>query len=82
MYHAFTQELPASRQGLVTGLAGVAGWIMPAQAQQALGQLATRTGSLDAGLALAALLPLVPWILLAFAWGMDSREGRREPQAS
>ena len=82
LYHAFTQELPASRQGLVTGLAGVAGWIMPAQAQQALGQLATRTGSLDAGLALAALLPLVPWILLAFAWGMDSREGRREPQAS
>lgn len=82
LYHAFTQELPASRQGLVTGLAGVAGWILPAQAQQALGQLATRTGSLDAGLALAALLPLVPWLLLAFAWGTSDRQACGKPPAA
>lgn len=78
LYHAFTQEMPAARQGLVTGMAGVAGWILPAQVQQALGRLATRTGSVDAGLALAALLPLVPLLLLAFAWGEDDRGGRRE----
>jgi len=69
IYHAFTQELPGSRQGLVTGLAGVAGWIMPAWAHEWLGRVATRTGSYDAGLAVAGLLPLVPLALLALAWG-------------
>ena len=68
LYHAFTQDLPASRQGLVTGLAGLAGWIAPSLAHEALGRLKTATGSYDAGLVVAGLLPCVPLALLAWAW--------------
>ena len=35
LYHAFTQDLPAEHQGKITGIAGVAAWLVPAQAQRA-----------------------------------------------
>ncbi len=68
LYHAFTQDLPSTRQGLVTGMAGVAGWVSPALAHEALGRLTATTGSYDAGLAVAGMLPLAPLALLAWAW--------------
>ena len=64
LYHALTQDLPEQDQGLITGIAGVAGWLIPAQAQHLFGVLADRTGSFDAGLVVAGLLPTVALVLL------------------
>ena len=73
LYHAFTQDLPGSRQGMVTGMAGVAGWMTPAMAHEGLGRLKMMTGSYDAGLAVAGLLPCVALGLLAWAWRAGAR---------
>jgi ACS family hexuronate transporter-like MFS transporter len=64
LYHAMTQDLPERYQGRITGIAGVAGWLIPAQAQHLFGVLADRTGSFDAGLVIAGLLPAVALALL------------------
>ena len=74
LYHAFTQELPSSFQGRITGVAGVIGWIAPAQAQQAFGWLADRTKSYDAGLALAGMLPCVALVLIGLFWETRSKD--------
>lgn len=68
LYHAFTQDLPEEHQGKVTGVAGLAAWIIPAQAQRGFGWLADQTGSFDTGLALAATLPLVALVALLLLW--------------
>jgi len=68
LYHAFTQDLPGQHQGKITGIAGVAAWIFPAQAQRLFGMLADRTGSFDVGFALAGLLPLLALFPLWLLW--------------
>jgi ACS family hexuronate transporter-like MFS transporter len=45
LYHAFTQDISAEHQGKITGVAGVAAWLVPAQIQKLFGALADRTGS-------------------------------------
>ncbi len=72
LYHALTQDLPERYQGRITGIAGVAGWLIPAQAQHLFGVLADRTGSFDAGLVVAGFLPALALILLA-AWPQPGR---------
>ncbi len=79
LYHAFTQDLPAEHQGKITGIAGVAAWLIPAQAQRWFGVLADRTGSFDLGFALAGLLPLVAVIPLGWLWRSgESTQGSKE----
>ena len=68
IFHSLTQDLSAEHQGKVTGIAGVAGWLVPGYVQKAFGQIADLTGSFNLGLALAALLPLLALIPLSF-WG-------------
>ena len=68
IYHAFTQDISAEHQGKITGIAGVAAWILPAKAQQLFGALADHLGSFDRGLALAACLPLLTVVPLWFFW--------------
>ena len=68
LYHAFTQDISASHQGKITGVAGVAAWLVPAQIQKLFGVLADRTGSFDLGLALAGFLPLLAVIPLWLFW--------------
>lgn len=68
IYHAFTQDLPARFQGRITGVAGVAGWLAPAQAQAWFGRLADARGSFDLGLALAGCLPLAALAVLWVGW--------------
>ena len=68
LYHAFTQDISSEHQGKITGVAGVAAWLVPAQIQKLFGMLADRTGSFDLGLALAGLLPLVAVIPLWLFW--------------
>lgn len=72
LYHALTQDLPERYQGRITGIAGVAGWLIPAQAQHLFGVLADRTGSFDAGLVVAGFLPALALIVLS-AWPQTSR---------
>jgi ACS family hexuronate transporter-like MFS transporter len=71
IYHAFTQDISAAHQGKITGLAGVAAWVIPAQAQRFFGALADRTQSFDLGLALAGLLPLIAVLPLWWFWGKN-----------
>ena len=68
IYHAFTQDISAEHQGKITGVAGVAAWIIPAQAQRLFGALADQLGSFDRGLALAAGLPLLAVLPLWLFW--------------
>ena len=68
LYHAFTQDISSAHQGKITGVAGVAAWLIPAQIQKLFGWLADRTGSFDLGLALAGLLPLLAVIPLWLFW--------------
>ena len=54
IYHAFTQDLSAKHQGKITGLAGIAAWVLPAQAQKLFGALADRTHSFNRKIGLLA----------------------------
>lgn len=68
LYHAFTQDISGEHQGKITGVAGVAAWLIPAQIQKLFGMLADRTGSFDLGLALAGLLPVIAVVPLWLFW--------------
>ncbi|MBI4624051.1 MAG: MFS transporter [Verrucomicrobia bacterium] len=68
LYHAFTQDISSEHQGKITGVAGVAAWLVPAQIQKLFGLLADRTGSFDPGLALAGFLPLLAVVPLWLFW--------------
>jgi MFS family permease len=68
LYHAFTQDISGEHQGKITGVAGVAAWLVPAQIQRLFGVLADRTGSFDLGLALAGFLPLLAVVPLWWFW--------------
>jgi ACS family hexuronate transporter-like MFS transporter len=68
LYHAFTQDISQEHQGKITGVAGVAAWLIPAQFQKLFGALADYTGSFDLGLAFAALLPLLAVVPLWLFW--------------
>ena len=76
IYHAFTQDISGEHQGRITGIASVAAWIAPAQAQRLFGALADRTGSFDIGFTLAGFLPLLAALALVFGW-----RARRAPPA-
>lgn len=71
IYHTFTQDISGTHQGRITGIASVAAWVIPAQAQRLFGWLADRTGSFDIGLVAAGFLPLVAWLALRVGWGHD-----------
>ena len=71
IYHAFTQDISASRQGRITGIASIAAWILPAWAQRGFGWLADVTGSFNLGFTAAAFLPLVAAAILVPGWGKD-----------
>jgi ACS family hexuronate transporter-like MFS transporter len=68
VYHAFTQDLSGAHQGKVTGVAGIAAWGFSPLAQKLFGRLVDRTGSFDAGLAAAGVLPLLALLCLVFFW--------------
>lgn len=68
IYHALTQDISGRHQGRITGIAGVAAWIVPAQAQTAFGYWKDSTGSYDQGMAVAGLLPLIAAVAIAVFW--------------
>jgi MFS transporter, ACS family, hexuronate transporter len=73
LYHAFTQDISGEHQGKITGLAGVAGWLIPAQIQRLFGKLADSTGSFDLGLVLAGFLPVLAVIPLWLFWQVGEK---------
>jgi ACS family hexuronate transporter-like MFS transporter len=68
IYHAFTQEISSAHQGKVTGITGVAAWILSSPAQTYFGRLVDRTGSFDLGLAVTGCLPLLAACALWWFW--------------
>ena len=74
IYHAFTQELSAHHQGKVTGVTGVAAWIVSSPAQKLFGRLIDRTGSFDLGLAIAGCLPLAAFVALWLWWNLPRNQ--------
>jgi hypothetical protein len=77
IYHSFTQDISGSRQGRITGIASVAAWVLPAQAQHAFGWLADHTGSFNAGLTVAAFLPLLAGLILLAGWPREGNHPAR-----
>ncbi|HUR44374.1 MAG TPA: MFS transporter, partial [Candidatus Saccharimonadales bacterium] len=75
IYHAFTQEISSEHQGKVTGITGVAAWLLSSPAQKMFGRLIDRTGSFDLGLAIAGCLPLAAFLALWFFWNSRSTLG-------
>lgn len=73
IYHAFTQDISAHHQGKVTGFAGVAAWAFSPPAQKFFGRIVDKTGSFDAGLALAGCLPLIAFAVLLVFWNEKSK---------
>jgi ACS family hexuronate transporter-like MFS transporter len=67
IYHAFTQDLTRTHQGMVTGVAGVAAWSL-SPAQKYFGRLVDQTGSFDLGFAIAGCLPFVALICIWLFW--------------
>jgi cyanate permease len=53
---------------MITGIAGVVAWVIPAMAQVFFGWLADRTGSFTTGILLAAFLPLLATLPFWLAW--------------
>ena len=80
IYHALTQDISAAHQGKVTGIAGVAAWAFSPPAQKFFGRIVDRTGSFDAGLAIAGCLPLIAFGVLALFWNSNRavRHGEHE----
>jgi MFS transporter, ACS family, aldohexuronate transporter len=73
IYHAFTQDISEHHQGKVTGIAGVAAWAFSPPAQKFFGRLIDKTGSFDAGLAIAGCLPLIAFAALAVFWNEEMK---------
>jgi ACS family hexuronate transporter-like MFS transporter len=80
IYHAFTQDISKRHQGMITGIAGVVAWVIPAMAQVFFGWLADRTGSFTTGILLAAFLPLLATLPFWLAW--DERLAAADPPAA
>lgn len=74
IYHAFTQELSPDHQGKITGLTGVAAWVISAPAQKFFGRLVDHTGSFDLGLALAGWAPLLAFVALWWLWDGEGKK--------
>jgi hypothetical protein len=68
VYHALTQDISAHHQGKVTGIAGIAAWGFAPPAQKFFGRIVDKTGSFDAGLAIAGCLPVIAFVVLVLFW--------------
>jgi len=81
VYHAISQDLSGPHQGKVTGFAGIAAWGFSPLAQKLFGRLVDRTGSFDAGLAVAGVLPLLALLALLLLWKEPAAVPRERTRA-
>jgi ACS family hexuronate transporter-like MFS transporter len=68
-YYSFSQELTFRHQGKVTGMLGFSCWVSVALLQLGAGSYIEATKSYTLGVALAGLLPLAGFVVLALFWG-------------
>ena len=78
IYHAFTQDISREHQGKVTGVAGIAAWGF-SPVQKYYGSVVDATKSFDEGLIVAALFPMLAFIVLALFWPRSDRETISSP---
>lgn len=71
-YYSFSQELSVTHQGKVTGLLGTFAWAMTSPLHSFFGWVIDRTGSYDAGMALAGLCPLFGAAALWIIWNTST----------
>lgn len=67
IYHALTQDFPSRYQGTISGLGGVAAWIL-SFAQKYYGRLVDQTKSFDMGFAIAGAMPFFAFLVLFLLW--------------
>ena len=72
-YYSLTQELSQQHLGKITGSLGAVAWGFPAAWHWLFGRWVDATKSYDRGMQLAALLPLVALVALAF-WPREEAE--------
>lgn len=71
-YYSLAQEVSPRHLGLATGLLASIGWLVASPMQKAFGRVIDRTGSFDAGLALAGLTPALALALLVLIWPREA----------
>ncbi|OHB81607.1 MAG: hypothetical protein A2V98_11775 [Planctomycetes bacterium RBG_16_64_12] len=67
-YYAFTQELSATRMGVLSGALAAGGWVASSLAQILLGRHIEATHSYALGLVIVGLVPVVGLITLLVGW--------------
>lgn len=67
IYHSLTQDFPSRYQGTISGLGGVAAWIL-SFAQKYYGRLIDQTKSFDLGFAIAGSMPFFAFLVLFAFW--------------
>lgn len=72
-YYALTQELSATRQGLVTGLTSAFAWAFSAPTHKLFGRLVDRTQSFDVGLACAGWPPMLAFLAIWLFWPVERK---------
>jgi len=76
--YAFSQEISPRHQGKVTGLLATIIWVTTSPAHVVFGEFVKQTGGYDAGLAAAAVLPLVAAGVIWVAWPRRRAAGGRK----
>lgn len=67
-YYAFTQELPSTHMGRLTGLLSFTGWMASAPMQKLFGYIVDKTGSYDLNIAILGWAPMLGLILFLLLW--------------
>ncbi len=75
-YYSFVQDLSERHVGKLTGLLSMWVWALTSPLHSVFGILVDRTGSYDAGLVLAGVLPWLGVIAMRWGWGAVRVVGR------
>jgi ACS family hexuronate transporter-like MFS transporter len=75
-YYSFVQDLSERHVGKLTGLLSMWVWSVTSPLHSLFGMLVDRTGSYDAGLVIAGLMPWLGVIAMRLGWGAVRVGGR------
>lgn len=71
-YYALTQELSATKMGILSGILAAWGWVASSLTQILLGRHIEATRSYELGLVIVGLVPLIGFCVLALCWPRQS----------
>jgi ACS family hexuronate transporter-like MFS transporter len=75
-YYSFVQDLSERHVGKLTGLLSMWVWAVTSPLHSLFGTLVDRTGSYDAGMVVAGLMPWVGVVAMRLGWGPVRRMER------